>query len=145
MHLQYEDAYLKQILTSVKTIALVGASPKPHRDSHRVMAYLQARGYRVIPVNPTCRGEEMLGERVYSRLEDISERIKIDMIDVFRRSDAVPEIVEAAIRIHAKVLWLQLGVIHGEAARRAEEHGIQVVMDRCPKIDMPRLGLDKTY
>lgn len=143
MHLQYDDNYLKQILTSVKTIAMVGASPKPDRASHRVMAYLQARGYRVIPVNPACRGEELLGERVYNRLDDIPDRIKIDMVDVFRRSEAVPEITEAAIRIHAKVLWLQLGVIHGDAARRAQEHGLQVVMDRCPKIDIPRLGLEK--
>lgn len=143
MHLQYDDNYLKQILTSVKTIALVGASPNPDRASHRVMAYLQARGYRVIPVNPACRGEKLLAERVYSKLEDIPETIKIDMVDVFRRSEAVPEIVEAAIRIRAKVVWLQLGVIHGDAARRAHEHGLQVVMDRCPKIDIPRLGLEK--
>jgi predicted CoA-binding protein len=143
MHLQYDDNYLKQILTSVKTIAMVGASPNPDRASHRVMAYLQARGYRVIPVNPQCRGEDLLGERVYNRLDEIPETIHIDMVDVFRRSEAVPDIAEAAIRRRAKVLWLQLGVIHGDAARRAQEHGLQVVMDRCPKIDIPRLGLEK--
>ena len=143
MHLQYDDNYLKQILTSVKTIAMVGASPNPDRASHRVMAYLQARGYRVIPVNPQCRGEDLLGERVYNRLDEIPETIHIDMVDVFRRSEAVPEIAEAAIRRSARVLWLQLGVIHGDAARRAQEHGLQVVMDRCPKIDIPRLGLEK--
>ncbi len=143
MHLQYDDNYLKQILTSVKIIALVGASPKPDRASHRVMAYLQARGYRVIPVNPQYCGETLLGERVYSRLDEIPETIKVDMVEVFRRSEAVPEIAEAAIRIRAKVLWLQLGVIHGDAARRAQEHGLQVVMDRCPNIDIPRLGLEK--
>ena len=143
MHLQYDDNYLKQILTSVKTIAMVGASPNPDRASHRVMAYLQARGYRVIPVSPQCRGEDLLGERVYNRLDEIPETIHIDMVDVFRRSEAVPDIAEAAIRRRAKVLWLQLGVIHGDAARRAQEHGLQVVMDRCPKIDIPRLGLEK--
>ncbi len=142
MHLHYDDAYLKQILTSVKTIALVGASPKPQRASHRVMAYLQHHGYRVIPVNPACRSEELLGERVFASLDDIPDRIKIDMVDVFRRSDAVPEIAEAAIRIKAKVLWLQLDVINGDAAHRAETYGLQVVMDRCPKIDIPRLGLE---
>ena len=143
MHKQYDDAYLREILTSVKTVALVGASPKPHRDSHRVMAYLQRQGYRVIPVNPQCRGEQILGERVFAKLEDIPERIKIDMVDVFRRSDAVPEVVEGAIRIGARVLWTQLGVIHAEAARHAQEYGLSVVMDRCPKIDIPRLGLDQ--
>lgn len=142
MHLQYDDAYLTQILSSVKTIALVGASPKPDRASHRVMAYLQHHGYRVIPVNPVCHREELLGERVFASLDDIPATIRIDMVDVFRRSDAVPEVAEAAIRIKAKVLWMQLGVIHGDAAHRAEAYGLQVVMDRCPKIDIPRLGLE---
>lgn len=143
MHLSYDDDFLKQVLGDHHTIAMVGASPKPHRDSHRVMAYLQGQGYRVIPVNPQCRGEDILGERVYAQLEDIPERIKVDLVDVFRRSEAVPEIVDSAIRIGAKALWLQLGVIHGEAARRAQEYGLQVVMDRCPKIDIPRLGLEQ--
>lgn len=143
MHQHYDDYYLKQILTSIKTIALVGVSPKPDRASHRVMAYLQARGYRVIPVNPACQIEELLGERVYSRLEDIPETIKIGMVEVFRRSEAVPEIADAAIRIGAKVLWLQLGVVHADAARHAQEHSLRVVMDRCPKIEIPRLGLEK--
>ncbi len=143
MHLQYDDDYLKQILTSVSTIALVGASQKPDRASHRVMAYLQHRGYRVIPVNPACRGDDLLGERVYARLEDIPPTLKIDMVDVFRRPDAVPAVVESAIDINARVLWLQLGVIHSEAAQRAAAYGMQVVMDRCPKIDIPRLGLER--
>ena len=143
MHLDYDDDYLKQILTSVKTIAMVGASPKPDRASHRVMAYLQHHGYRVIPVNPACRGEQLLNERVYATLADIPESIAIDMVDVFRRSDAVADVAEAAIKINAKVLWLQLGVIHADAARRAQTYGLQVVMDRCPKIDIPRLGLER--
>ncbi|HEY5718423.1 MAG TPA: CoA-binding protein [Motiliproteus sp.] len=143
MHLQYDDQSLSDILTRVRVIALVGASPKPQRDSHRVMAYLQARGYRVIPVNPHAGCAELLGERVYPSLEAIPTRIKVDMVDVFRRSDEVPEIAEAAIRIGARVLWLQLGVIHADAARRARDYGLQVVMDRCPKIDIPRLGLEQ--
>ncbi|WP_421868728.1 CoA-binding protein [Motiliproteus sp.] len=138
----YDDSYLRDILTSVKTIAMVGASPKPHRASHRVMAYLQRQGYRVIPVNPAGRGEQLLGERVYAQLDDIPDTLQIDMVDVFRRSDAVPEIADAAIRIRAKVLWLQLGVIHAQAARHAQEYGLDVVMDRCPKIDIPRLGME---
>ncbi|MEH6649730.1 MAG: CoA-binding protein [Motiliproteus sp.] len=122
---------------------MVGASPKPDRASHRVMAYLQHHGYRVIPVNPACRGEQLLRERVYATLADIPETIAIDMVDVFRRSDAVAAVAEAAIKIKAKVLWLQLGVIDADAARRAEAYGLQVVMNRCPKIDIPRLGLER--
>ncbi|OMH39036.1 CoA-binding protein [Motiliproteus sp. MSK22-1] len=140
MHLQYDDEYLKQILTQTQVIALVGASPKPHRDSHRVMAYLQARGYKVIPVNPRIGGEVLLGEHVYSKLEDIPGHV--DMVDIFRNSQAAGEVCEEAIRIGAKSIWMQLGVINGAAARRASEYGLQVVMDRCPKIEIPRLGLD---
>ena len=140
MHLQYDDEYLKQILTQTHTIALVGASPKPHRDSHRIMAYLQARGYKVIPVNPRISGEVLLGEHVYSKLEDIPG--PVDMVDIFRNSQAAGDICEEAIRIKAKSVWMQLGVINGAGARRASEYGLQVVMDRCPKIEIPRLGLD---
>ncbi len=140
MHLQYDDQYLSKILTETRTIALVGASPKPHRASHRIMAYLQVRGYKVIPVNPRIAGELLLGEHVYSRLEDIP--VAVDMVDVFRNSQAAAEVCEAAIRIKAKCIWMQLGVINGEAARRASDYGLQVVMDRCPKIEIPRLGLD---
>ncbi len=140
MHLQYDDAYLRQILTDSHRIALVGASPKPHRDSHRIMAYLQARGYKVIPVNPRIAGTTLLGERVYASLEDIPG--PIDLVDVFRNSEHAAEVCDAAIRIKAKAIWMQLGVIDGEAARRATEHGLQVVMDRCPKIEIPRLSLD---
>ncbi len=142
MHLQYDDEYLRQILSDTHTIALVGASPKPHRDSHRIMAFLQARGYRVIPVNPRIAGDTLLGEHVYGRLEDIPG--SVDMVDVFRNSAAAAEVTESTIRIHARYLWMQLGVINGDAARRATEHGLKVVMDRCPKIEIPRLGLDRT-
>ena len=140
MHLQYDDQYLKQILTETHTIALVGASPKPHRDSHRIMAYLQARGYRVIPVNPQISGGVLLGEHVYGTLSAIPH--KIDMVDIFRNSEAAGEVCEEAIKIKAKTIWMQLGVVNGAAARRASEYGLQVVMDRCPKIEIPRLGLD---
>ncbi|MCW8887297.1 MAG: CoA-binding protein [Motiliproteus sp.] len=139
MHLQYDDEYLTQILKDTKIIALVGASPKPHRDSHRVMAYLQSHGYKVIPVNPSIAGEQLLGEHVYGSLEDIPGHV--DMVDVFRNSQAAAAVCDAAIRIKAKSVWMQLGVINGEAARRASDYGLQVVMDRCPKIEIPRLGL----
>ena len=139
MHLQYDDEYLTQILKDTKIIALVGASPKPHRDSHRVMAYLQSHGYKVIPVNPSIAGEQLLGEHVYGSLEDIPGHV--DMVDVFRNSQAAAAVCDAAIRIKAKSIWMQLGVINGEAARRASDYGLQVVMDRCPKIEIPRLGL----
>ncbi|WP_210397095.1 CoA-binding protein [Motiliproteus sediminis] len=143
MHLQYDDSLLRDLLTSVKVIALVGASPKPQRDSHRVMAYLQAHGYRVIPVNPQAGADELLGERVYPDLDSIPASIKVDMVEVFRRSEELPEVAEAAIRIGAKVLWGQLGVIHGVAARRAADYGLTVIMDRCPKLEIPRLGLEQ--
>lgn len=140
MHLQYDDEYISDILTETRTIALVGASPKPHRDSHRIMAYLQARGYKVIPVNPCIAGELLLGQHVYSKLEDI--RVSVDMVDIFRNSQSAGEVCDAAIRIKAKSIWMQIGVINGEAARRASNYGLKVVMDRCPKIEIPRLGLD---
>jgi len=142
MHLHYDDATLRDILLSVKVIALVGASPKPQRDSHRAMVYLQARGYRVIPVNPNAGTSELLGERVYASLEAIPATLKVDMVEVFRRADQVEEVAESAIRIGARVLWMQVGVINGAAARRASDYGLQVVMDRCPMIDIPRLGLE---
>jgi hypothetical protein len=140
MHLSYDDRFLTQLLEETRTIALVGASPKPHRASHRVMAYLQARGYRVIPVNPRIAGEELLRERVYARLEDIPE--SVDMVDVFRRSEFVREVCESAILIKAKSIWMQIDVVDGECARRAKGYGLKVVMDRCPMIEIPRLGLE---
>ncbi|MEA9390688.1 CoA-binding protein [Acerihabitans sp. TG2] len=129
------------ILTSVKTIALVGASDKPTRPSYGVMAYLLDHGYQVFPVNPSQAGQHILGQRVFGQLADIP--VKIDMVDIFRRSDAVYEVTQEAIAIGANVIWMQLGVINEQAAVLAKDQGMQVVMDRCPKIEIPRLGLDK--
>jgi predicted CoA-binding protein len=134
----YSDTQLRRILSSVKTIALVGASANPERPSHEVMGFLQGRGYRVIPVNPGLEGQQLLGEGVVARLSDIREAV--DMVDVFRASDAVPGIVDDAIAIGAKVVWTQLGVRHDEAAAKAKAAGLDVVMDRCPKIELKRLA-----
>lgn len=137
-HGAYTSEYLASILKSVKTIALVGASPKPVRASYIVMKYLQKKGFRVIPVNPGVAGQEILGETVYAALEDIPH--KIDMVDIFRSSEAAGPITDSAIAIGAKVVWMQLGIVNEEAAQRAEEAGLQVIMDRCPKIEYSRLS-----
>ncbi len=121
------EADIKNILKESQTIAVVGLSPRAERDSHRVAKYLQSQGYRIIPVNPSA--DEILGERSYPDLASIPE--PIDVVDVFRRSEAVPEIVEEAIKVGARTVWMQEGVIHEEAAARASEAGLQVVMDRC--------------
>jgi predicted CoA-binding protein len=138
-HENYPDAYLRDILTSVRTIAVIGASPRRERPSHGVMAYLQRRGYRAIPVNPNAAGGTINGETVYARLADVSE--PIDMVDVFRRTEMAGGVVDQAIAVGAKVVWMQLGVRNDAAAARAEAHGIKVVMNRCPAIEIPRLGL----
>ena len=138
-HDSYPDAYLRDILTSVKTVAVVGASPRPHRPSHRVMRYLQQHGYRAIPVNPFAVGDTINGERVYASLAEVPETI--DMVDVFRRTDAAGDAVDDAIAADAKVVWMQLGVRDDKAAARAEAKGLRVVMNRCPAIEIPRLGL----
>lgn len=132
---------IKTILQQVKSIALVGASDKPHRASYGVMAYLLAQGYQVIPVSPKLAGQKLLEQKVYATLADIPQ--PIDMVDVFRNSEAAYGVAKEAIAIKAKVLWLQLGVINEEAEKLATEAGLKVVMDRCPKIDIPRLGLEK--
>src|SRR3984957_17250329 len=136
--ISYSDAKIRSILERVRTIALVGASPNWNRPSYFVMKYLQGKGYRVIPVNPGTAGKEQLGEKVYASLRDIPD--KVDMVDVFRASDQVGPIVDDAIAIGAKVVWMQLGVRNDEAAVRAEAAGIEVIMDRCPKIEFGRLG-----
>ncbi len=136
--LSYSDAKLLSILRRVKTIAMVGASGNWNRPSFFVMKYLQEKGYRVIPVNPGLAGKELQGETVYASLRDIPD--KVDMVDVFRAADAVPGIVDDAIAIGAKVVWCQLGVRHDAAAAKAEAAGLEVVMDRCPKIEYGRLG-----
>lgn len=138
-HDSYPDRYLREILTSVRTIAVIGASPRRERPSHRVMAYLQRQGYRTIPVNPNAAGGTINGETVYARLADVPE--PIDMVDVFRRSEFAGGVVDEAIAAGAKVVWMQLGVRDTAAAARAEEHSIKVVMNRCPAIEIPRLGL----
>ena len=138
-HETYSDAYLRDILTSVRTIAVVGASPRHERPSHGVMAYLQRRGYRAIPVNPNAVGTTINGETVYAKLADVPE--PIDMVDVFRRSEMAGGVVDEALAAGAKVVWMQLGVSDDDAAARAEAQGLKVVMNRCPAIEIPRLGL----
>jgi predicted CoA-binding protein len=137
-HDRYSDAYLRDVLGSVRTIAMVGASPNWNRPSYFVMKYLQAKGFRVIPVNPGAVGQEILGEKVHASLGDLPE--PVDMVDIFRRSDQVGPIVDEAIRIGAKVVWMQLTVRNDEAAERAERAGLRVVMNRCPKIEYGRLS-----
>jgi predicted CoA-binding protein len=136
-HDAYTDDYLRDILRRVHTIAMVGASERWNRPSHAVMKYLQSKMYRVIPVNPRATVSEILGEKVYPSLADIPDAI--DMVDVFRRSEETPAVVDAAIAKGAKVVWMQLGVRNDAAARVAEAAGLEVVMNRCPKIEYPRL------
>lgn len=129
------DEVLRQIYETTETIAVVGLSDNPERYSHIVAKYLQDLGYRIIPVNPNVR--EVLGEQAYPELEDIPT--SVDVVDIFRASEHVPPIVESAIAIGAKVVWMQEGVIHQEAAARAQEAGLTVVMDRCMKRQHERL------
>jgi predicted CoA-binding protein len=138
-HDDYSDDYLRGIFLRVKTIAMVGASPRPDRPSYRVMRFLQSKGFRVIPVNPQAAGEMLHGETVVVSLADIPGTV--DMVDIFRRSELVAPVVDDAIAKGAKIIWMQLGVRDDKAAAKAEAHGIDVVMNRCPAIEMPRLGL----
>ena len=138
-HDHYEPEYLKGVLQSTKVIALVGASPDPSRPSNSVMRFLQGRGYKVIPVNPGQAGKEINGETVYAKLADIP--VAIDMVDVFRASDYLGKVVDEVLDLetHPKAIWAQLGVRDDEAAARAEAAGLNVVMNRCPAIELPRL------
>ncbi|BET96596.1 CoA-binding protein [Xenorhabdus taiwanensis] len=135
------DQHIANILGKVKTIALVGASEKTDRPSYKVMEYLLNQGYQVIPVSPKLAGRTLLNQPVVGQLSDIKQ--PVDMVDVFRNAEAVYGVAEEAIAIGTKVLWLQQGVINEEAKLLAENKGLDVVMDRCPKIEIPRLGLEK--
>ena len=139
-HDSYSDDAIRAILTSVKTIAMVGASANTARPSYFVLKYLSERGFTMLPINPGLAGGTILGLPVYASLADVPQ--PIDMVDVFRRSDAVGEVVDAALAlaIPPKVIWMQLGVRDDAAAARAEAKGVQVVMNRCPKIEYGRLS-----
>jgi predicted CoA-binding protein len=133
------DQLIIDTLRRVKTIAVVGASNKPHRASYSVMRFLQEHGYRCIPVNPKLAGQTLLGEAVYADLASVGQ--PVDMVDVFRNSADAGPVVDEAIAIGARVVWMQLGVINPEAAERGCAAGLTVIMDRCPAIEIPRLGL----
>jgi len=142
MYPSYPDALIARILRSVKTIAMVGASPNEVRPSYFAMKYLLDKGFKIIPVNPGHDGKEILGQKVYARLSDVPA--PVDMVDIFRNSEAAGPITDEAIankdRLGAKILWMQLGVINEEAAKRAEKAGFTVIMNRCPKIEYGRLS-----
>lgn len=137
-HDSYSDAYLKGILDGTKTVAMVGASPNWNRPSYFVMKYLQVKGFKVYPVNPRAAGETILDEPVYASLADVPETV--DLVDIFRASEAAGPITDEAIAHGARYVWMQLTVRNDEAAARAEAAGLQVVMDRCPKIEYARLS-----
>jgi predicted CoA-binding protein len=139
-HDSYPDAYIRGILNTVKTIAMVGLSPKDNRPSYFAFKYLLERGYRMIPVNPGQAGREILGQKVYAKLADIPE--PVDMVDIFRASQYAAGVVQEALALKPRpqVIWMQLGVRNDEAAKLAEETGVKVVMNRCPKIEYGRLS-----
>ncbi len=145
--LVYDDKQIRGILNRVRTIAMVGASPTWNRPSYFAMKYLQAKGFRVIPINPRAAGSEILDERVYAELAEVPERI--DMVQIFRNSEAAGPITDAIIAAAADkgigVVWMQLGVRNDEAAGRAEAAGLEVVMDRCPKIEFGRLHSELSW
>ncbi len=144
-HDHYPDSYIRGILNTVKTIAMVGISPKDNRPSYFAFKYLQERGYHMIPVNPGQAGTEILGQKVYAKLSDIPE--PIDMVDIFRASQFVPPVVAEALTLKPKpqVIWMQLTVCNDEAAALAEQAGMKVVMNRCPKIEYGRLSSEISW
>jgi hypothetical protein len=133
------DEQIAELLASTRTIAMIGASDRPDRPSYGVMKFLQDQGYRVLPVNPQITGEHVHGEYVWRDLSQIGE--PIDLVDIFRRPQAAGEAVDEAIAAGARAVWMQIGVVNEEAAARAEAAGLTVVMNRCPKIEIPRLGV----
>ena len=139
-HDQYDDSYIRGILNTVKTIAMVGASAKDNRPSYFAFKYLMGRGYNMIPINPGLAGKELLGQKIYGRLSEVPE--PIDMIDVFRASKYALPVVQEALTLTPtpRVIWMQLGVRNDEAAALAEANGMKVVMNRCPKIEYGRLS-----
>jgi predicted CoA-binding protein len=144
-HDAYADAYIRGILDTVKTIAMVGISPKDNRPSFFAFKYLMERGYRMIPVNPGQAGGRILGQKVYAKLSDIPE--PVDMVDIFRSSEHAVPIVKEALTLNPKpqVVWMQLTVRNDEAARLAEDAGLKVVMNRCPKIEYGRLSSEISW
>jgi uncharacterized protein len=139
MSFDYSDALIERVLSGARTIALVGASPRPERASFRVMRFLQSRGHKIYPVNPVEAGGTINGETVLASLDEVP--VPVDMVDIFRRSSQAGEAVDDAIRIGAKSVWMQLDVIDQDAANRAEQAGLTVIMDRCPVIEYRRLGI----
>ena len=135
----HQDADIANLLTNMRSIAVVGASDDPAKASYGVMQRLIAQGYDVYPVNPRLAGQKILGQNVAADLASLPA--PVDMVDVFRRSEDVPAVVDAAIAAGARAVWMQLGVIHAEAAAKAETAGLDVVMDRCPKIELARLHI----
>jgi predicted CoA-binding protein len=133
------DDTIRSLLTTRLTWAVVGCSPSPHRDSHRIADLLRRRGNRIAPVNPHAAGTEILGERCVATVTELGE--SVDVVDIFRRADAAGAHVDEAIAIGARAVWMQLGVIDEDAAERARAAGLDVIMDRCPAIEVRRLGL----
>jgi len=135
----YSDTMLRDVLTRAKTIAVVGFSANSARPSHYVAAYLQSRGYRIVPVNPGLAGQEFLGEEVYADIASVPH--DVDMVDIFRRNDAVPGVVDDAVARwpDLQTIWMQLGVMHEDAADVAQARGVTVIQNRCPKIEISRL------
>lgn len=131
---------MRRILTTYRTWAVVGSSPDPRKPAHFVPAFLQQRGYRIVPVNPEHAGEEILGERCYATLLDVPESIGVEVVDLFRRAHLVPPHVDEAVKIGARAIWMQAGIVNDEAARVARDAGLDVVMDACPKTEIPMLG-----
>lgn len=136
MHLESDEA-IAQLLAQVKRIALVGASAKPERPSHRVMQFLLDEGYEVLPINPSLAGQKLLGQTVYATLADLPTRV--DMADIFRDAASLPEVTQAVVAAGIPAMWTQLGVVHSEAEQNAVGAGLQLVVDRCPAIEIPRL------